>query len=377
MPEGKDPLDAIFEDDPFGLLDVQRTERAERTQIDRLVESFEEINAFYAKFGREPNDSEAEFHLRARLDGIRESPEKVAILAPHDRHGLLKADREAPPNSIDELFESDPFCLLDQEADDIFDLKNIPTPVSRPEYVAKRRPCRDFDRYKPLFEQCQADLNSGKRYTMSFSREGGIEVGDFFILRGLLTYVADKRDPVMKDGEPNYRLRCIFSNGTESDLLMLSLARDLYRHGRRVSREGEARLGLEDATGIIYVVRSLSDHPEVTSRSTLFKLGFSRGRIEDRIRNAERDPTYLMAPVRLVTTFQVNVNVAKLEHLLHVFFADAQVELQVIGDDGTAHTPREWFDVPLEAIEEAVHLMVNGTIVDYRYDVSRRRIVKR
>lgn len=202
-------------------------------------------------------------------------------------------------------------------------------------------------------------------------------MGDFYILRGLLTYIADKRDPVMKDGEPNYRLRCIFSNGTEADLLMLSLARDLYRHGRRVSREGEALLGLEDATGYVYVLRSLSQEPAIASRSDLYKLGFSRGPVEKRIKNAERDPTYLMAPVQRVETFEVNINVSKLEHLLHVFFADAQFEMEIVTEDGAVHTPKEWFDVPLAVIGEAVHALVTGDITDYRYDPTRREIVKR
>jgi hypothetical protein len=204
-----------------------------------------------------------------------------------------------------------------------------------------------------------------------------MEIGDFYILRGRLTYIADKRDPVMKDGEPNYRLRCIFSNGTEADLLMLSLARDLYRNGRRVSREGEALLGLKDTTGYVYVLRSLSDDPQITSRSDLYKVGFSRGRVEDRIQNAERDPTYLMAPVQVVETFEVNVNVSKLEHLLHVFFADARFEIDVVASDGTVHRTKEWFEVPLESIGEAVHSLINGDITEYRFDVHRREIVER
>lgn len=375
MADDRDHLDEIFEDDPFRLLDLKPTRAPAMTEIDRLRESFEEVCAFYDEHRREPEDSATEFHLSARLDGIRQDPHKIELLNEHDRHGLLDGYGAAPPDSIDELLESDSYGLLEDEALEIFDLRNVRKPMEMPDYVARRRRCRDFERFRPLFEQCQADLDCGERFTMSFSREQGMEVGDFYILRGLLTYIADKRDPVMKDGEPNYRLRCIFSNGTEADLLMLSLARNLYRHGRRISREGEALLGLEDATGYVYVLRSLSKEPAIASRPELYKVGFSQGPVEKRIKNAERDPTYLMAPVQIVETFEVNINVSKLEHLLHVFFADAQFEIEVVTEDGTLHTPNEWFDVPLDVIDEAVHAMVSGDITDYRYDPAQRRVV--
>lgn len=378
MADGADLLDGIFEDDPFGLLDVRPPPPPGATEFDRLLKSFEEISAFYDEHGREPTDADDEFHLQARLESIRGNPEKRSALSDQDRHGLLSAPDDPPPASIDEILASDTSGILEDGAADIFVLKNVQAPATMPEYVARRKMAQDFEKFEPLFQQCQQDLNGGVRRTVAFTGDDGIAAGDFFILRGLLTYVAEKGPPIPKDGKTDHRLRCIFSNGTESDLLMLSLARQLYDEGRRVSRAGEVFLNLQGKeTGYIYILRSLGTAPEIKSARNLFKIGFSRGPVTERIRNAEKDPTYLMAPVHLVEEFECyDLNVAKLEHLLHVFFSDAKFHLQVVGADGKIYTPKEWFMVPLEQIEEAVFHLEKGNILEYRYDPQTERIVR-
>ena len=46
-------------------------------------------------------------------------------------------------------------------------------------------------------------------------------------------------------------------------------------------------------------------------------------------------------------------------------------------NNGIRHTPREWFIVPLKAIEQAITLLISGEIVNYRYDKENEVIVKK
>ena len=82
-----------------------------------------------------------------------------------------------------------------------------------------------------------------KLETARFKNETQIAVGDFFILRGLLCLV----DKVLDEGttairnKENPRLRVIFENGIETNILKLSLARALYKdpHGQRIIADAE------------------------------------------------------------------------------------------------------------------------------------------
>ena len=140
-----------------------------------------------------------------------------------------------------------------------------------------------------------------------------------------------------------------------------SLASELYKDGRRVTLPDDklmtAMLVTDDdkATGYIYVLRSLSQHPDIKAIPNLYKIGLARQSIETRIQNAANEPTYLMAAVAVVSTFQCyNVNLSKLENLLHRFFDPAAARIQVTDAQGNFHTPKEWFSIPLATIEAAV-----------------------
>lgn len=179
----------------------------------------------------------------------------------------------------------------------------------------------------------------------------------------------------------NARLRCIFENGTESDMLERSLEASLYKDGGRVTELSEDLLKhlmvtADDSTsGHIYVLRSLSQAPDITSVPNLYKIGLARQSIEQRIRNAASEPTYLLAPVALVATYECfNVKLPKVERLLHRFFDAATVKLQVRDHAGNYTTPKEWFSVPLEVIEAAVDLLISGEIVSHRYNAETKQI---
>jgi hypothetical protein len=218
-----------------------------------------------------------------------------------------------------------------------------------------------------------------------FAKEQQIDKGLFFILKGIMLYIAEVGDRKAIKGKVNARLRCIFENGTESDMLLRSLSAELYKDGRRVSEHEERLLtGLEnitsddDETGHIYVLKSLSEKEEIKFIENLYKIGFCQVPIEDRIKNAEKEPTYLMAPVKMVCSYRCyNLNAQKLELLLHTFFGNSCLNIDVFDNNGQRHTPREWFIAPLDVIEQAINFLISGEIVDYKYDSEKQEMVGR
>jgi hypothetical protein len=129
-------------------------------------------------------------------------------------------------------------------------------------------------------------------------------------------------------------------------------------------------------TGYVYILRSLSDDDRIKTMRNLYKIGFSSGEVKNRIRDAEKDPTYLMAPVAIVSSFKViNVNPYKLEQLLHRFFGSSRLNIDIVGSEGCVHTPKEWFIAPLGIIETAIEMIVSGDIIDHKYDSENEKIV--
>ena len=380
-------LDEIFNSDSMGLLDVKSKASPVLNADERLIASFQEINAFFEKENREPQPSTeniSEYLLYSRLKSLRENEDNIVICEPHDKYGLLKTEKKEI-KSIDDIFDDDSLDILGDDTEGLFDFKHTPKETTMPDYVASRKPCEDFSTFESLFIQCQSDLANEKRRLYPFKSEQKVTKGQFFVLNGILLYVAKVGNKFKEKGTVNARLRCIFENGTESDMLLRSLAAELYKNGRRVA-ENEDRLhgGAEgiskddDETGFIYILKSLSNTPKIQTIQNLYKIGYSNIPVEERIKNAEHEPTYLMAPVRIVSTFQCyNLNPQKFEQLIHNFFGKTCLNLDIFDEKGNRHTPQEWFIVPLEAIEEAIEFIISGEIVDYRYDTEREIIVGR
>jgi len=378
-------LNEIFNSDTFGILDVKPTVSNARSSDERLIDSFEEINEFYRSHNRlpEPNiDNINEYKLYTRLKNLREDSEKLKVCEPLDSYGLLKVEKKEI-NSIDDIFNDDSLDILNGEDSGLFDYRHIPKETTMPEYVASRKKCEDFCKFEQLFKDCQNDLRIGKRKLYPFRNEQQIAEGYFFVLKGILLYVANVGKKNNEKGKMNARLRCIFENGTESDMLLRSLAAELYKNGRRVTEHDDKMLdgmmGVNESdkvTGHIYILKSLSKDPEIASIQNLFKIGYSSTPIEERIKNAEEEPTFLMASVKPVTSFQChNMNPQKLEQLLHNFFGTSCLNIDVFDREGNRHTPREWFIVPLEIIEQAVEFIISGEIVHFKYDTEREIIV--
>ncbi|MCP4266835.1 MAG: GIY-YIG nuclease family protein [Candidatus Brocadiaceae bacterium] len=391
-------LETILEKDPLGLLDVKSKASSVISTDERLVASFEEINTFMRKHNREPAESRdiSERKLYSRLKGLRENPVNAAALTKFDIFNLLSDVIISEPkeiNTIDDVLEGDALGLLgggiSDEADpnDIFTLRNVPKSIEMPDHIAKRKPCKGFDQFEPLFRQNHADLASKKKTMRSFISERQIIPGKSFILQGMMVYVADVGKKEKRNfGNVNARLYCIFENGTESNMLLRSLAAALWKdeNSRQIVDADQKELFSKSeqitqddkATGYIYVLRSLSEDPQIKKIKDLYKIGFSCQPAKQRIQRADQEPTYLMADVMLVTEFQTyNLNPQKLEILLHTFFAESCLNLDVFDSKGNRHTPREWFIVPLRVIETAIKLLINGDIVNYRYDSHQQEIV--
>ena len=271
---------------------------------------------------------------------------------------------------------------------DITELRHVRSraEIRAAEEIANRERCEDFDRFQPLFQQAESELKSGVRQTRPFGRDASVTTGNFFILGGQLVYVAEMGDVFRTpNGEPDARLRVIYSNGTESNLLLRSLQRALYKDqaGRRSTDPNAGPLFSETweeddiASGTIYVLRSLSSHPFVAEhRELIHKIGVTGGKVESRIANAAHDATYLLAEVEVVASYKLaGVNRTKLEGIFHRIFAPAQLDLTIQDRFGHPVRPRDWFLVPLHVIDEAVRRILDGSISDVVYDPKTARLV--
>jgi len=366
---------------------------------ERLIAGFKDILHFVETHGRVPEHGEEkdifERLYAVRLDRLRSIPDAKALLSPLDPAGLLSGEPTVLPAAPGE--DLDDAALLAELGidgpsgeDDITVLRNVGSYEERraAEDIANRKRCPDFEKFKPLFERVEIDLKSADRKTLRFGRDASVAQGNFFILGGQMVYVAEMGEPTRTpNGEPDARLRVIYSNGTESDLLMRSLQRALYKDdtGRRLTDSGAGPLfgdTLEDddiVSGTIYVLQSESDNPYIVEhREIIHKIGVTSGKVETRIANARNDATYILADVRIVATYQVaNLNRTKLENLFHKIFASAQLDLTIRDRFNNPVRPREWFLVPLHVIDEAVKRIKDGTITGMVYDPKTASLIKR
>ncbi|OIP48102.1 MAG: hypothetical protein COZ16_08165 [Flavobacteriaceae bacterium CG_4_10_14_3_um_filter_31_253] len=392
-------IDDIFDDDDFGLLDSKAKTSNLKTDEDRLVDSFEEINAFFDKNKREPTKSSmSEYGLLAKLKNFRENEAQKKVLKPFDRHNLL-GYVEMEKQTIDDILNDDDLGLLDADNDlDIFKFKHTPRPEDRAEadFVAQRKPMKEkeFEKYEVMFQKVHKEIKEGKRKILPFTNiEKNLHVGDFYIMDGLLLYLESanlkKEEWEQKSGNRvriEGRTRTIFENGTFSNMLYRSLGKQIQKNGKLITNTYEkieqdlfVNTGLvkeEDIqSGWIYVLKSKSTNSQIVNIKDLYKVGFASNSVDERIKNARHEATYLFADVQKVATYKVyNRNADKLESLLHRFFANACLDIDLFNDKGQRLNPREWFVVPFDVIEETIQLILNENIVNYEYDPSTKKV---
>lgn len=377
-----DELEAELSDFATSDKKTGRTPREER-----IIAGFEDIQRFVEEHGHAPrhgDDKDIFERLYAvRLDRLRDQEECRSLLMPLDHQGLLNALEVREPQGDYTMTDDELLAELagDDEGSDIQNLRHVRSNAEKreAEEIAQRERCEDFERFQPLFEQVQRELQSGVRVTRTFIRDASIEEGQFFILGGQTVYVAEVGETIKApNGESDARLRVIYSNGTESNLLRRSLQRALYKDdaGRRITDAdagplfGETLEPDDIESGTIYVLRSHSTHPFVAEhRELIHKIGVTGGKVETRIAGADKDATYLLADVEVVATYKLhNINRTRMENLFHRLFSPAQIELTIPDRFGNPVKPREWFLVPLHVINEAVERIRDGSIAGVIYD---------
>ena len=366
----------------------QRSAREER-----MIAGFEEIERFVEEHGRLPQHGEDcdifERLYAVRLDRLRESEECRAVLQPLDSRGLLDAETDTTEENFTDEALLDSLGIDAASENDVTQLTHVRSrsEIKAAEEIAQRTPCQDFDEFQPIFEKVQRQLQSGERQTVKYQDYAAVKEGDLFIVDGQKVMVVDMGEPFVSDyGRSDCRLRVVYDNATESDLLVRSLQRALNKDkaSRRITVTdfGPLFAGVEAAddlpTGYIYVLRSKSEHPFIAeNRSIIHKIGVTGGDVKNRIANAKKDPTYLLADVKIVVTFKLaNINRKRLEAILHKFFASARLDLEFQDRFDAIVQPREWFMVPLEVIEEAIEKIKEGTIEGFRYDPETASLVR-
>ena len=384
--------------DALGL-EVAPAKAASHTpREERIMAGFEDILRFHAAHGRAPQHGEErdifERLYAVRLDQLRQLPEAHTLLAGMDAPGLLTGATASATVDVDSLDEDALLAELGMtdaapaDPNDITVLRHVRSSAEKraAEEIAERKPCSDFEKYQPLFEQAERELKAGMRQSRQFGRDSSFNVGNFFVLGGLLVYVAEQGEIFRTaNGEADARLRVVYSNGTESNLLMRSLQRALYKDEKSRMLTGTDMGPLFGDTaepddlesGTIYVLRSQSSHPFVAQhRELIHKIGVTGGKVETRLAGADKDATYLLADVEVVATYKLhNLNRTRLENIIHRIFSTAQIDVTIEDRFGQPVKPREWFLVPLHVIDEAVQRIRDGSIAQVTYDPKAAQLV--
>lgn len=383
-------IDFLTENDPLGLLNKTKQTRS-KVSGSVLLNNFEEIVNFFEEKEREPQNSTVdikEFQLYCRLKSIRANANMVKELKSFDLYGLLKGENVSDV-TFEDLLGNDPFNLLSGEYDEsIFTLNNVKrSDRIAPEYIARRKFCQDFDKYKPMFESLRQDLEDGKRKLAVYNSQE-LAPGRFYVLGGIMLYLKTVGDNVSNyqysSGERvryDGRTECIFDNGTCSDMLFRSLDKALQKEGYAISDVVERSGVLYDnvidsdrACGYVYVLKT--HHAKLRHMPDIYKIGSTNSTVTERIKNAPNEPTYLYAGVDVVETYRCyNMGARELEDRLHTFFDHVRLNINIPDERGAIISPREWFCVNIDAIGEAVNLILNREIDNYVYDPQSRSII--
>ncbi len=392
---------ADFTDEDDALLaelgvEVEVKKAGSRTaREERIIAGFEDIQRFVDEHGRLPQHGEDldifERLYAVRLDRLRGQEDCRALLAEFDRQGLLSGEFAPPVGIADDIDDDELLAQLgvaEEPQSALTELRHVRTAEERREAedIANRERCADFEKFKPLFAQVQKDLQEGVRQARPFELKAQIRPGTWFIVSGQKAYVESVGEIFTNaQGRTDARLRVIFDNGTESNMLMRSLQRALNKDeaGRRISDPIAGPLFADQAepddqaSGTIYVLQSKSDHPLVAAnRELVHKIGVTNLSVQQRIAGARLQPTFLMADVEVVATYELfNINRAKLEHLIHKVFDPARLDIEIMDRFGRPVIPKEWFLVPVFVIDEAVGKIRDGSITDFVYDPTAARLV--
>lgn len=398
---------------------------------DNLVSQFQEINEFVKQHGHSPSEKNPnsngfeEKKLARRLASLKQDTEKVDILKPYDNFGLLTELKPNPnaeslkqtqvkqtPTSINDILRMDSQGLLAQlgginssllaHTDNRSILDRASPDQFSDELVAKRKICEDFDKFSPIFSLIHEAMRIKQYHKAAFSSVKDIREGSVFVLNGLVCYVASIYQAETRKNERNQqRLRLIFANGTESNMLIRSLASAQYRHDADsyqvvINAPEWQNLDLlsgfadtpthdmanlknqkdKNLTGIIYVAKLKKPRIELAKYSNLHKIGFSKNRGELRAKSSQMDATFLFSEVDIIAEWALyNSNPQQVEYRLHQFFHQQRLNMTLkIGSQ--EYKPNEWFDVDIVNIEKALQLIFQGKINEYQFDSASKTVLR-
>jgi hypothetical protein len=290
---------------------------------------------------------------------------------------------------LQDLFD-DPLLQITEKEQELFD---VPADMKKKntretaDYVAQRRLCNNFDVYHARFLQVHQEIKQGLRKIIRFEKRGNLEANHYYLVGGEVVFLESIGEKFKASkGSDNARTHCVYENGTESDILLQSLRREVVLDGFRITDVNE---NVDEAlfatpedvqkkdmfTGYIYVLKSLSKDPDIAGVKNLYKIGFTTNTVEERIANAENDPTYLMAPVKIIDSYKVyNWDSHKLESLIHQILEPARFLVRFEGEKN--YEPKEWFVVPHNVIDSVIEKILDRSIVNYHYDAKFQALVQ-
>lgn len=395
-------LNDIFNDPAADELLIKPKKK--QVTYDPEVEKFKEIENWVKKHnGKEPEKTTdlsrlGERKLASRLKGIREAPERIELLKPYDKLGLLKQEDQNVSlkekvskekmsfNSLDDIL-NDNSILFDNSGSTLnsklFDTGSLnkykKLQENKPENKSKRKAMEGFSKYKPLFEEVQKDLTSGRRHLARYENNK-LQLHHFYVLNGQLLYIesigSEFKNKTRSEADTDARLHVIYENGTENYPLRNGLIASLYgsrkrgAYGKAVTEpDDKFEFSADDqVTGYVYVLKSLSNNADVKriqEDHPLYKVGFTSGTVERRIANAENESTYLYGPVKVVAEYQViNLNPEALETALHHALTQYRLDVDIRAGNGKIIHPREWFIVDLNTINNLVSQIISKLQID-------------
>lgn len=377
-----DELRALFESEDGALFKL-KPKRNIQTSDDRLLEAFNKINDFIRNNERLPNSQSSDINeavLGTELDTIKVDDKKSEYLREFDEFGILEFEKA--PDSLEELFNSSGDIF---DKDGIFDTSNLPRAKITDKNVgeiAKRKRVDNFTEFKDIFDDANNKLATKEKILKEFNSVTDIRLHGLYVVGGMMCYVESIGEAKEVFGRKKERLRVIYANGVESNVYLRTLASQLYEDGGYmiVDRDCNEDVDISEKTvGHIYILESLSEDPNVTTIKDLYKIGVTTGSVSNRIKNARKDPTYLMAPVKIVEDFRLtgSYNPQKVEALIHRVFAEAKIDMTIIDNEGNPYTPNEWYSVPLQVIIEAIDMINDKEISKYYYDSDSQAMVRR
>lgn len=380
-------IDDIFNDPDFDQLLAPLEKKPKNKAMDPDIRSFEEVQDWVKEHGHKPENTRTDLIERQMFHRLKGFQKKYDKLHDYDELGLLvkedtnvystlaeevKRDNTKTFETLDDILNDDSILFDDIDDAGAVDLKLFDTEKvirkqdNTPDSIAQRQRMADFDQYRQMFKEVQRDIARGRRKLVSF-KNYEIKLHHFYVLKGQLIYIEAFGEEIQKNNKNgNYkdkRVHVIYENGTESNVLFRGLGSSLYGRGGKIVTEPETsefELATDDyETGYIYVLKSLSTDPQITKYQPLYKIGFTTGSVKKRIANAENEPTYLYAPVKLIEQFQViNLNPETLETAIHHALANYRLDVDIKAPNGRIITPREWFVVELSKVEEIINAIV-------------------